>query len=129
MGLVYLFIEVKKNADQTSSLTPPMIPHPTTSSLSTRGEMSIKTSSLTPPMIAHRHKFAVNTWGEDEDVEYRISALGQNAHYAHMIQTRQFRTCVFSLTISGSTARIMRWDRSGCVGHQAFDYKASPMIL
>jgi hypothetical protein len=104
MGLVYLFIEVKKNADQDIFTDP---------------------SNDLPP----DHKFTVNTWAEDEGSKYRISALGQNAYYAHMIQTRQFRTCVFSLTISGSTARIMRWDRSGVIVTRAFDYKAHPMTL
>jgi len=70
MGLVYMFIEVKKEVDQDIFTDP--------------------------------------TWSEDENLRYRISALGQNAQYAHVVQTRQFRTCVFSLTISGSSARIMR---------------------
>ena len=104
MGLVYLFIEVKKNANQDIFIDP-------------------SDDSLPD------HKFTVDTWANDESSNYRISALGQNAHYAHMIQTRQFRTCVFSLTISGSTARIMRWDRSGVLVTSAFDYKANPLTL
>ena len=104
MGLVYLFIEVKRSRDQDIFTDPSDDPLPD-------------------------DKFTVDTWAEDEGSKYRISALGQNAYYAHMIQTRQFRTCVFSLTISGSTARIMRWDRSGVLVTSAFDYKANPLTL
>ena len=105
MGLVQLFIEVKKGVDQDIFTDPLEYPPPSD------------------------YRFTVDTSGEDEKLSYRISALGQNAHYAHMVQTRQFRTCVFSLTISGSTARMMRWDRSGVLVTEAFDYKANPQTL
>jgi hypothetical protein len=105
MGLVYLFVEVKKDADQDIFIDPPQ---------------------GTPPSD---YSFTVDTWSQKEKLRDRISALGQNAHYAHVVQTRQFRTHVFSLTISGRTARIMRWDRSGVLVTEAFDYKANPGIL
>ena len=104
MGLVYLFFEVKRSRDQDIFTDPSDDPLPD-------------------------DKFTVDTWAEDEGSKYRISALGQNTYYAHMIQTRQFRTCVFSLTISRSTARIMRWDRSGVLVTRGFDYKEHPMTL
>ena len=104
MGLVYLFIDVKKSVHQDVFTDPP---------------------NGSPPNCA----FTVDTSSEDEDPQDRISALGQNACYAHLVQTCQFRTCLFSLTISGSTARIMRWDRSGVLVTTAFDYKASPQTL
>ena len=106
MGLVYLFIEVKKCADQDFFTDPPNCPN-------------------LPP----GYKFAVDTWSEEEDQLNRTSALGQIAHYAHVIQSRQFRTCVFSLTISGGTARIMRWDRSGVLVTRSFDYVTNPGTL
>ncbi|KAF9650769.1 hypothetical protein BDM02DRAFT_3259485 [Thelephora ganbajun] len=105
MGLVYLFIEVKKDPDQDIFTDPP------------------------EGLLPSDYSFTVNTWSDDENDRYRISALGQNAHYAYLIQARQFRTRVFSLTISGNTARIMRWDRSGVLVTEAFDYKASPQTL
>ncbi|KAF9644190.1 hypothetical protein BDM02DRAFT_3122282, partial [Thelephora ganbajun] len=105
MGLVYLFIEVRKDPDQDIFTDPPK-------------ELPPSDRSST-----------IDTWSENENDGYRVSALGQNAHYAHLIQTRQFRTCVFSLTVSGSTARIMCWDRSGVLVTEAFDYKANPQTL
>ena len=54
----------------------------------------------------------------------RVAALGQNAAYAEILMTRQFRTCVFSLSISGRFVRFLRWDREGVVVSQAVDYKA-----
>jgi len=105
MGLVHLFIEVKKDADQDIFIDPPEGPKPP------------------------KYKFTVDALSVDGGLRTRISALGQNAHYAHTIQSRQFRTCVFSLSISGSRARILRWDRSGVLVTEAFDYKADPQIL
>jgi len=107
MGLVHLFIEVKKGADQDIFTDPPEGPE------------------------LHDYKFTVDTcmWDDSENLRNRTSALGQNAHYAHTIQTHQFRTCVFSLSISGSKARILRWERSGVLVTEAFDYKADSQIL
>ena len=107
MGSVHLFIEVKKGADQDIFTDPPEGPKP------------------------DDYKFTVDTymWDDSENLRSRTLALGQNAHYAHTIQTRQFRTCVFSLSISGSKARILRWERSGVLVTEAFDYKADPQIL
>ena len=104
MGLAHVFIGAKNNANQDIFADPPLDPPP-------------------------NWKFTVDTWNEDKDAQSRISALGQNAHYAHLVQIFQFRTCTFSLTISGSTARIMRWDRSGVLVTEAFDYKAAPQTL
>jgi len=59
----------------------------------------------------------------------RVAALGQNAAYAEILMTRQFRTCVFSLSVSGRFVRFLRWDREGVVVSQAVDYKANPMPL
>jgi len=105
MGLVYLFIEVKKDASQDIFTDPPEGPLPPD------------------------YRFTVDTWSQEEDLQARISALGQNAHYAHVILTRQFRIRTFSLSISGTTARIMCWERSGVLVTEAFDYKANPWIL
>ena len=74
------------------------------------------------------HRFAVDTRNPEECLKCRISALCQIAYHAHVVQARQSRTCVFPLTISGSTARIMRWDRSGVLVTQAFDYKSDPKM-
>lgn len=100
-----LFIEVKKESDQDIFTDPPEGPLPPD------------------------YRFTVDTWSEDESHEPRILALGQNAHYAHVVLTHQFRIRAFSLTISGRTARIMCWERSGVVVTKAFDYKTNPQVL
>ena len=105
MGLVYLFIEVKKGVDQDIFIDPP------------RGPL--------PP----DNRSTVDTRSRSERLKDRISTLGQNAHYAYVVQTHQLRTRVFSLTISGRTVRIVRWDRSGVLVTETFDYKADPGLL
>ena len=105
MGLVKLFIEIKKDGSQDVFTDPP------------------------EGLLPLSYNFTVDTWSEEESLEPRISALGQNAHYAHVVLTRQFRIRAFSLTISGTTARIMCWDRSGVLVTEAFNYKKNPHIL
>jgi len=56
-------------------------------------------------------------------------ALGQSAHYAHIVQTCQFRTCVYSVSITGTVACLLRWDRSGVIVTRPFDYKINPEFL
>lgn len=106
MGLVYMFVEIKKSPAQDIFTDPPL-----------------------KPDSSPNYPFTIDTQSRRKDDQDRISALGQNAHYAHVVQTLQFRTCVFSLTISGKTARILRWDRSGVLVTRSFDYKASPKTL
>lgn len=66
---------------------------------------------------------------DDETAGHRVSPLGQSTQYAHIVQTRQFRTCVYSISVAGSTARLLRWDRSGVIVTESFDYKSNPEIL
>ena len=100
-----MFIEVKKEASQDIFTDPP-------------GGSPIP-----------NYKFTVDTWSEEESLESRILALGQNGRYAHTVLTRQIRVRAFSLTISGTTARIVCWERSGAIVTEAFDYKTNPHIL
>jgi hypothetical protein len=102
MGLVYLFIEVKKGVDQDIFINPP------------RGPL--------PP----DYRFTVDTRSRNKKLKDWISTLGQNAHDAYVVQTHQFCTHVFSLTIPERTVRIMRWDRSGVLVTEAFDYRRTP---
>ena len=104
MGLVYLFIEVNRRADQDIFTDPPDDP-------------------------PSSYKFTVDTWNSEDELKDRISTLEEIAHYVRVVQSRQFRTCVFSLTISGSTARIMRWDSPGVLVTRSFDYKVNPDVL
>jgi hypothetical protein len=102
MGLVSLFIEIKKGVDQDIFIDPPQGPLPPD------------------------YRFTVDTRSRNEKLKDWISTLGQNAHYAYVVQTHQFRPHVFSLTIPERTVGIMRWDRSGVLVTEAFDYRRTP---
>ena len=109
MGEVYAFIEVKssKNLD-------PFIDRPN--------------DDNTPP----GYRFTIDPWKkypDDQNAQYSVSALGQITRYAHVIQTRQFRTCVYSISVAGTTARLLRWDRNGVIVTESFEYKSKPEIL
>ena len=59
----------------------------------------------------------------------RATVFGRSASYAEILLTRQFRTCVFSLSVSGIFVRFLRWDHEGVVVSEAVDYKADPTPL
>ena len=61
--------------------------------------------------------------------EKRKAVLGQITNYASIIFERQHRTHHFTLLIMGRHARILRWDRSGMVATQKFDYVDNPELL
>ncbi|CDO74698.1 hypothetical protein BN946_scf184847.g6 [Trametes cinnabarina] len=52
-------------------------------------------------------------------------------HLACVVEVfaRQQRIFLFTISFSGSMARLHRWDRSGCVVSQAFDVRERPDIL
>ena len=108
MGEVYMFIEVKKSVAQDPFRDPP--------------------SGDIPP----GYRFTIDTekkYKRDNTSKSRVATLGQNTRYAHIVQTRQFRACVYSIFIAGTTARLLRWDRSGVVVTESFKYKSKPEIL
>lgn len=76
---------------------------------------------------SHPYRFTVDPTLEAEN--RRVEALGQNASYANVLLTRQFRTYIFSLSISGRYVRFLRWDRSGVTVSQAVDYVGNPLPL
>ena len=56
-------------------------------------------------------------------------AFGQNITYAAEIMARQHRQALYSITLSGSMARFIRWDRAGALVTAAFDIRKSPELL
>ncbi|KAF8648122.1 hypothetical protein AX16_006387 [Volvariella volvacea WC 439] len=56
-------------------------------------------------------------------------SLGQIVEYASHIQNRQHRTFLFSVSLRGSLAWLIRWDRVGIVVTHSFDYKKEPSKL
>jgi hypothetical protein len=75
----------------------------------------------------HSYRFTVDPTLGTHDPE--VMALGQAATYAGLLLDRQFRSCVFSLSVSGNFVRFLRWDREGVIVSQAVDYKTDPMSL
>lgn len=53
----------------------------------------------------------------------RDRALGQHIAYVTEIFARQPRVSVFSVYMAGSRARLLPWDRAGCVVTEAFDLR------
>ncbi|KAI0326084.1 hypothetical protein GY45DRAFT_158681 [Cubamyces sp. BRFM 1775] len=72
------------------------------------------------------HKFVL---GEDVDSASQCHDLGQNVAYATDMCSRQHRRFCFSVSVSGSTARLIRWDRSGAIVTQSFNYVTKPELL
>ncbi|KAI0645209.1 hypothetical protein C8Q79DRAFT_927439 [Trametes meyenii] len=66
--------------------------------------------------------------GEPNSDERR-KVLGQVMSYACRVFKRQHRTHQFTLMMLGSSARIIRWDRSGVVATKKFNYMEEPEKL
>ena len=109
MGEVYVFIEVK-SSNNLDPFTDQLNAHATTPGY----QFTIDPQKKYP---------------SDKTAQYSVLALGQITRYAHTIQTRQFRTCVYSIFIAGTTARLLRWDRGGVTVTESFEYKSKPEIL
>ncbi|KAI0712053.1 hypothetical protein C8Q76DRAFT_476440 [Earliella scabrosa] len=77
---------------------------------------------------AEEHDFFAKS--QDERFEVRRSrALGQHILYVTEILARQHRLFFFSVSMSGSSARLLRWDRAGCVVSASFDIRQEPGLL
>ena len=63
------------------------------------------------------------------DSETRKENLSQIMTYAVIVFNRQQRTHHFTVIIIGSMARLVRWNRSGLVFTEKFDYKREPHKL
>lgn len=74
------------------------------------------------------------TDGEDgklllRGTESGAEARAQNIGYAMRIQRYQHRRFLFSVSIQGTKARFLRWDRNGVVVSHEFDYIQDPEKL
>ncbi|KAI9067444.1 hypothetical protein FKP32DRAFT_1673002 [Trametes sanguinea] len=56
-------------------------------------------------------------------------AHGQHISFATEVLARQHRNFLFTISVAGSSARLFRWDRSGCVVTRAFDIHQQPDLL
>ncbi|OBZ71289.1 hypothetical protein A0H81_08716 [Grifola frondosa] len=107
LGYAELFIEVKPTPEQDFFTDPP----PTADAEARKS-----------------HQFILNI----DDVDLRPvaeQALGQHIFYATEICARQHRSFCFSISLSGSCARIIRWDRAGGIATESFDIRKQPGLL
>ena len=76
------------------------------------------------------HDFLQSGYNEDDrPVVDLVVTLGQHIAYAAEVLARQPRTFVFTVSLSGSRARLLRWDRAGGVATEAFDLHEQPDLL
>lgn len=71
-------------------------------------------------------------FAHSEDVTFnkrRNRAFGQHISYVTEIFARQYRVKLFTISMSGSCARFLRWDRSGCIVSESFDIREHPEVL
>ena len=67
---------------------------------------------------------------EDARAEARRSrAWGRHVMYVTEVLARQHRLFFFSISMSGSCARFLRWDRAGCIVSASFDIRQEPALL
>ncbi|KAF8151420.1 hypothetical protein B0H34DRAFT_810535 [Crassisporium funariophilum] len=57
------------------------------------------------------------------------TGLGQQVSYATEVCARQHRNFLFSIFITPTIARFLRWDRSGVVVSASFNYRTEPLTL
>ncbi|KAI0694171.1 hypothetical protein C8T65DRAFT_57867 [Cerioporus squamosus] len=90
-----------------------------------------------PPATANPVVRAAHHFGQDYDPEDDVpvhvlesgKALGQHIAYVQEVFARQFRIFFFTVSLAGSRARLLRWDRSGCVVSESFDIRERPDLL
>ncbi|KAI0714071.1 hypothetical protein C8T65DRAFT_645396 [Cerioporus squamosus] len=58
-----------------------------------------------------------------------VRDLGQAVNYAAEASKRQHRHCCFSISLSGTSARFIRWDRAGAIVSKKFDIHERPELL
>ncbi|KAF9470847.1 hypothetical protein BDN70DRAFT_888702 [Pholiota conissans] len=63
------------------------------------------------------------------DQEAAEIALGQQTYYATEICARQHRNFLFSIFVTPTHARFLRWDRAGVIISESFNYREEPEIL
>lgn len=69
-------------------------------------------------------RYPFESWTEDGK-----DTRGQICTYASGMLQLQFRTFFFSFIIFGTNARLIRWDRSGAIVSERFDYVEDPDSL
>ncbi|KAH8115736.1 hypothetical protein DFH11DRAFT_1301848 [Phellopilus nigrolimitatus] len=103
LGFAELFIDVQKSKDRDPFQDPP------------------RNSNL--PRSEHNFFVEHKSKQERARVERR---LGRIVAYAAEVCARQHRMFYFSVLITGTRARLVRWDRAGAIVTNSFDYRRTP---
>ncbi|KAJ8468976.1 hypothetical protein ONZ51_g9289 [Trametes cubensis] len=75
------------------------------------------------------HDFVRSVSNDRSRHEEITRAFGLHTSFATEIFARQHRVFLFTVSLAGSLARFIRWDRSGCIVSRAFDIRDSPGLL
>ncbi|KAI0324173.1 hypothetical protein GY45DRAFT_450849 [Cubamyces sp. BRFM 1775] len=75
------------------------------------------------------HDFDREVAGDGGQQKEVMRAFGLHVSLATEILARQQRLFLFTISLSGSFARLFRWDRSGCIVSRAFDIRKHPNLL
>ena len=70
-----------------------------------------------------------NEEGFEKQPAAALNVRGQLAHYAGLVFAHQHRTHAFQLLICGPLARFIRWDHSGAIVSDSFNYEENPLLL
>ena len=111
LGYAELFIEVKAGRSDDVYHDPPP---------------DVDTEDRTWHNLAEVYKYVDDVPKAEQKAN---KALGQHVAYVAEVFSRQFRIFLFTVSISGSHARLLRWDRSGCVVSESFDLHEHPELL
>lgn len=86
---------------------------------------------LDPPEGANpkEHSFILDHIRDQSILRKAKRALGQNVAYAVDICKKQHRSFCFSISVTGSRIRFLRWDRAGVIVSRSFDCLTEPELL
>ncbi|KAI0712050.1 hypothetical protein C8Q76DRAFT_796938 [Earliella scabrosa] len=106
-GYAELFVEVAANPTQDVFTDPP---------------------AGASPDVRAAHDFVTSS-NDASSVDILDRAWGQHISYVTELFARQLRVFVFTVAMSGSCARLFRWDRAGCIVTESFDIRSHPQFF
>ncbi|KAH9849515.1 hypothetical protein C2E23DRAFT_362963 [Lenzites betulinus] len=86
-----------------------------------------------PPSGLHGERRAafelISQWEDRQTKREVTDAFALHLALVTEIFARQYRNGFFSISLTGSRARLLRWDRAGCLVSEAFDIREHPEHL
>ncbi|KAH9849523.1 hypothetical protein C2E23DRAFT_737197 [Lenzites betulinus] len=78
----------------------------------------------------HRASFEfLNQWEDSQTQKEVADAFALHLAFVTEVFARQHRNAFYSISMTGSRARLLRWDRAGCLVSEAFDIREHPEDL